>query len=159
MTRWTVLMIAAAAALTQPALAQTSDGVPGDRVVVPLPDVSGLSDDEAQALARDVAQMTVITAECPEHDVSGPEFQLMAGTTDALTERLGDRFPGLLHVCDHLGDKRSETRTRPLGFLIEPAQGRELGNGGHVLTVLLRPEGLVGVFIRQAFSHRLLLLF
>ena len=33
MTRWTVLMIAAAAALTQPALAQTSDGVPGDRVV------------------------------------------------------------------------------------------------------------------------------
>ncbi|WP_252926716.1 hypothetical protein [Paracoccus sp. 08] len=89
MTRWTVLMIAAAAALTQPALAQTSDGVPGDRVVVPLPDVSGLSDDEAQALARDVAQMTVITAECPEHDVSGPEFQLMAGTTDALTERLG----------------------------------------------------------------------
>ncbi len=41
MNRWTVLMIAAAAALTQPALAQTSDGVPGDRVVVPLPDVSG----------------------------------------------------------------------------------------------------------------------
>ncbi len=89
MTRWTVLMIAAATALTQPALAQTSDGVPGDRVVVPLPDVSGLSDDEAQTLARDVAQMTVVTAECPEHDVSGPEFQLMAGTTDALTERLG----------------------------------------------------------------------
>lgn len=89
MTRWTVLMIAAATALTQPAFAQTSDGVPGDRVVVPLPDVSGLSDDEAQTLARDVAQMTVVTAECPEHDVSGPEFQLMAGTTDALTERLG----------------------------------------------------------------------
>lgn len=89
MTRWTALMIAAATALTQPALAQTSDGVPGDRVVVPLPDVSSLSDDEAQALARDVAQMTVITAECPEHDVSGPEFQLMAGTTDALTQRLG----------------------------------------------------------------------
>jgi hypothetical protein len=89
MTRWTVLMIAAATALTQPALAQTSDGVPGDRVVVPLPDVSGLSDDEAQTLARDVAQMTVVTAECPEHYVSGPEFQLMAGTTDALTERLG----------------------------------------------------------------------
>ncbi|TJZ85100.1 hypothetical protein [Paracoccus hibiscisoli] len=89
MTRWTALMIAAATALTQPALAQTSDGVPGDRVVVPLPDVSGLSDDAAQALAHDLAQMTVITAECPEHDVSGPEFQLMAGTTDALTERLG----------------------------------------------------------------------
>lgn len=94
MTRWTALMIAAATALTtpaltHPALAQTSDGVPGDRVVVPLPDVSGLSDAEAQELARDLAQMTVITAECPEHDVSGPEFQLMAGTTDALTERLG----------------------------------------------------------------------
>ena len=59
MTRWTVLMIAAAAALTQPALAQTSDGVPGDRVVVPLPDVSGLSDDEAQALARDAVTLAV----------------------------------------------------------------------------------------------------
>lgn len=89
MTRWTALMIAAATALAHPALAQTSDGVPGDRVVVPLPDVSTLSEAEAQALARDLAEMTVITAECPEHDVSGPEFQLMAGTTDALTQRLG----------------------------------------------------------------------
>ncbi|WP_405402201.1 hypothetical protein [Paracoccus sp. Ld10] len=89
MKRWTVLMIAAGMALTQPALAQTSDGVPGDRVVVPLPDVSDLTDDAAKALARDLAQMTVITAECPEHDVSGPEYQLMVGTTDALTDRLG----------------------------------------------------------------------
>ena len=75
------------AAMGVPAMAQ--DGVPGDRLVVPLPDVSALSDDEAQALARELAQMNVITSECPDHDVSDPEWQLMNGTTDALTARLG----------------------------------------------------------------------
>lgn len=77
-----------AAALVQTANAQ-SDGIAGDRLVVPLPDLAGLSDDQAQALTRDLAQMNVISSECPGFDVTGPEWQLMTGTTDALTGRLG----------------------------------------------------------------------
>lgn len=89
MQRWTVMMIAAVTALVQPALAQTTDGVPGDRLVVPLPDVSALSDEQAQGLAQELAQLNVITSECPDHDISDPEWQLMTGTTDALMKRLG----------------------------------------------------------------------
>lgn len=88
-----VIMIGTVAAgvtlLSATAWAQTADGVPGDRLVVPLPDVSTLAEAEAQALTRELAQMNVVTSECPDHDVTDPEWQLMTGTTDALIERLG----------------------------------------------------------------------
>lgn len=91
MKRWTVMVMSAAVmgALISPAAAQGVDGVPGDRLVVPLPDVSGLDDAQAQDLLRDLAQMNVITSECPDHDVTDPEWQLMTDTTDALMGRLG----------------------------------------------------------------------
>lgn len=87
---WNVLAAATfALALAPAAGAQLADGVPGDRLVVPLPDVSGLSDEQAQDLTRELAQMNVITSECAEYDVTDPEWQLMTGTTDALSARLG----------------------------------------------------------------------
>lgn len=91
MKRWMVMVMSAAVtgALMAPAGAQGVDGVPGDRLVVPLPDVSGLDDAQAQDLMRELAQMNVITSECPDHDVSDPEWQLMTDTTDALMARLG----------------------------------------------------------------------
>lgn len=93
MKSWDVIMIGTVAAgailLAVNAWAQPADGVPGDRLVVPLPDVSTLSEPQAQALMRDLAQMNVVTSECPDQDVTDPEWQLMTGTTDALIERLG----------------------------------------------------------------------
>lgn len=93
MKSWDVIMIGTVAAgailLAVNAWAEPADGVVGDRLVVPLPDVSALPDAEAQELARELAQMNVITSECPDQDVTDPEWQLMTGTTDALIERLG----------------------------------------------------------------------
>jgi len=91
MKRWTVMVISAAMTGMPglPAAAQGVDGVPGDRLVVPLPDVSQLDDAQAQQLMRELAQMNVITSECPDHDVTDPEWQLMTDTTDALMGRLG----------------------------------------------------------------------
>jgi len=93
MKSWDVIMIGTVAAgailLAVNAWAQPADGMPGDRLVVPLPDLSHLSDADAQQLTRELAQMNVITSECPGFEVSDPEWQLMNGTTDALTDRLG----------------------------------------------------------------------
>jgi hypothetical protein len=85
----TVTVTAGAILLGATAWAQGADGVPGDRLVVPLPDISGLNDTQAKDLARDLAQANVITSNCPEYDVSDGVWQLMTGTTDALTAKLG----------------------------------------------------------------------
>lgn len=71
------------------ALAQDTGAVAGDRLVVPLPDVSGLSDDEARALTQELAEANVISDNCPEFEATDGEWQLLNGTSDALTERLG----------------------------------------------------------------------
>ncbi|WP_410217189.1 hypothetical protein [Paracoccus sp. (in: a-proteobacteria)] len=134
MKSWNVMMIALAAAGTllapagwaQTAPDQATDGVPGDRLVVPLPDVSTLSEAEAQDLTRELAQMNVITSNCPAYEVSDPEWQLINGTTDALTQRLGidpvayDReyFRPAFSLlddpsnCDRLGPQARELITR-----------------------------------------------
>jgi hypothetical protein len=70
------------------AWAQGADGVPGDRLVVPLPDISGLNDTQAKDLAQELAQANVITSNCPAYDVPDGAWQLMTGTTDALTAKL-----------------------------------------------------------------------
>ncbi|WP_282603348.1 hypothetical protein [Paracoccus sp. PARArs4] len=94
MKSWDIFMAAALVAgislwahdvTAQPA----PDGVPGDRLVVPLPDVSSLTDDQARSLTRDLAELNVLTENCTGHDISDPEWQLMNGTTDKLIERLG----------------------------------------------------------------------
>ncbi|SCY28918.1 hypothetical protein [Paracoccus tibetensis] len=71
------------------AMAQDAGAVPGDRLVVPLPDVSTLSEEEARDLTRQVAEANVISDNCPAWEATDGEWQLLNGTSDALTARLG----------------------------------------------------------------------
>ena len=58
-------------------------------VTVRMPDVSGLDDDQAQALLTDLAKVNVITSNCPAYPVSDAEWTLIAGTGDKLAAQLG----------------------------------------------------------------------
>lgn len=93
MKTWDAIMIgtvtAGALLLAGQALAQGADGVPGDRLVVPLPDVSALSDDQARELTRELAEANVISENCPDYTINDGEWQLLNGTSDALTAQLG----------------------------------------------------------------------
>ncbi|MDO5622554.1 MAG: hypothetical protein Q4G24_13915 [Paracoccus sp. (in: a-proteobacteria)] len=68
--------------LTGPALA---DG----GVRVQLPDVSGLSRPEAQSLIAELAQVNVITSNCPGYEITDGEWTLITGTGDKLAAQLG----------------------------------------------------------------------
>ncbi|MDO5528050.1 MAG: hypothetical protein Q4F71_01490 [Paracoccus sp. (in: a-proteobacteria)] len=71
-----------AAFLAVPASAQ-------DQVTVPLPDVSGLSQDEAERLIAALAQINVITSNCPGYEITDGEWTLLTGTGDRLAAQLG----------------------------------------------------------------------
>ena len=58
-------------------------------VTVQLPDVSGLSDAEAGALIAELANVNVITSNCPAYPVTDGEWTLITGTGDRLAARLG----------------------------------------------------------------------
>lgn len=58
-------------------------------MTVPLPDTSGLSPDQAQALIAELAQVNVITSNCPGYPVTDAEWTLIAGTGDKLAAQLG----------------------------------------------------------------------
>ena len=58
-------------------------------MTVPLPDTSGLSQDQARALITELAQVNVITSNCPAYPVSDAEWTLIAGTGDKLAAQLG----------------------------------------------------------------------
>ncbi|MDO5658447.1 MAG: hypothetical protein Q4G36_09020 [Paracoccus sp. (in: a-proteobacteria)] len=60
-----------------------------DQITVPLPDVSGLSQDEAEKLIAALAQINVITSNCPGYEISDGEWTLLTGTGDKLAVRLG----------------------------------------------------------------------
>ena len=75
----------AAAALVFATGAAWADG----GMTVPLPDTSGLSADEARALITELAQVNVITSNCPAYPVSDAEWTLIAGTGDKLAAQLG----------------------------------------------------------------------
>ncbi|MDN3712535.1 hypothetical protein QWZ10_13640 [Paracoccus cavernae] len=57
-------------------------------MTVKLPDVAGLSEDEAKALIADLAEVNVITANCPGYEISNGEWTLLTGTGDRLADRL-----------------------------------------------------------------------
>ncbi|MDP5306603.1 hypothetical protein [Paracoccus spongiarum] len=88
MRLWDALMIGAIAggALL---LATTKDSFGGDRLVVPLPDVSALGRTEAESLIRQLAEVNVITSHCPDWPISDGEWTLLTGTGDLLAQRLG----------------------------------------------------------------------
>ena len=58
-------------------------------MTVPLPDTSGLSQAQARALITELAQVNVITSNCPAYPVSDAEWTLIAGTGDQLAAQLG----------------------------------------------------------------------
>ena len=60
-----------------------------DRLSVPLPDISGLSEAEAEALTRELAEVNVITSNCPDYQISDGAWTLMTGTSDLLAAKLG----------------------------------------------------------------------
>lgn len=77
-------MLAAALLATASGAAWADGGM-----TVPLPDTSGLAADEARALITEVAQVNVITSNCPAYPVSDAEWTLIAGTGDKLAAQLG----------------------------------------------------------------------
>lgn len=60
-----------------------------DRVTVPLPDTSGLSRQEGQAMLAELANVNVITSNCPGYQISDGEWMLITGTGDKLAAQLG----------------------------------------------------------------------
>lgn len=58
-------------------------------ITVDLPDVSQLSDADAKALITELANVNVITSNCPGYEISNGEWALVTGTGDRLAARLG----------------------------------------------------------------------
>ena len=74
--------VLAVPALAFPALA---DG----GVTVPLPDTATMSPAEARALMTRLAEVNVITSNCPAYAVSDADWTLITGTGDQLAGQLG----------------------------------------------------------------------
>ena len=60
-----------------------------DRVTVPLPDTSGLAREEGRALLVQLANVNVITSNCPDYPITDGEWMLITGTGDRLAAQLG----------------------------------------------------------------------
>lgn len=59
------------------------------KVAVPLPDLQGISEEDAEKLIAALAQVNVITSNCPEYDITDGEWTLLVGTGDMLAQGLG----------------------------------------------------------------------
>ena len=78
------ILAQSAAILTVTAGIALADGA----ITVQLPDVSGLSDTEAKSLIAELANVNVITSNCPDYAISDGEWTLITGTGDRLAGRL-----------------------------------------------------------------------
>lgn len=58
-------------------------------MTVQLPDVSSVPVAEAKALIAQLAQVNVITSNCPGYEITDGEWTLITGTGDRLAARLG----------------------------------------------------------------------
>ncbi|ABL68553.1 MULTISPECIES: carbohydrate kinase family protein [Paracoccus] len=58
-------------------------------ITVKLPDVSNLSDTEAKSLIAELANVNVITSNCPDYEITDGEWTLITGTGDLLAAKLG----------------------------------------------------------------------
>ena len=74
-----------AGAMPMMATAALADG----GITVQLPDVANLSEAEAKALIAELANVNVITSNCPAYPVTDGEWTLITGTGDRLAARLG----------------------------------------------------------------------
>ena len=88
MRLWDMLMIAVLAAGTL-LLAGAEMSFGGERLSVPLPDLSGMNRNEADMLARQLAEIEVITSNCPDYAITEGEWTLLSGTGDLLAAQLG----------------------------------------------------------------------
>lgn len=64
-------------------------GAQNDQVTVPLPDLSGLSKPEAESLLTELAEVNVITSNCPGYEIADKEWMLITGAGDRLAAQLG----------------------------------------------------------------------
>ncbi|SMO76959.1 hypothetical protein [Paracoccus laeviglucosivorans] len=78
-------MAAAAGALVLMTGAALADG----GVTVQLPDISQIDDAEAARLIEELANVNVITSNCPGYEISNGEWTLITGTGDRLAAKLG----------------------------------------------------------------------
>lgn len=58
-------------------------------VTVQLPDVTAMGDDQARSLIAELANVNVITSNCPGYEISNGEWTLITGTGDRLAAKLG----------------------------------------------------------------------
>jgi len=78
-------LAALAGALILGAGAALADG----GITVKLPDVSGLSETQAKSLIAELANVNVITSNCPDYAITDGEWTLITGTGDLLAAKLG----------------------------------------------------------------------
>lgn len=77
-------------ALAIGALAGLADAaMAGGGITVQLPDVSGLSDMQAKSLIAELANVNVVTSNCPDYAITDGEWTLITGTGDRLAAKLG----------------------------------------------------------------------
>lgn len=67
----------------------TGTALAGGGVTVQLPDVSDLSEAQATSLIAELANVNVITSNCPDYAISDGEWTLITGTGDRLAAQLG----------------------------------------------------------------------
>jgi hypothetical protein len=131
MTRIIAAMLAAVLHLPLTAVIASADG----KVMVPLPDLQGISEADAEKLIAALAQVNVITSNCPEYHITDGEWTLLVGTGDMLAQGLGmdaDTYDETYYgpafrmledpgACDRIGP-----RARPIiDDLIEMGGGTE----------------------------------
>ena len=135
MNRLLAACLAAASAMTTCGLAARADS----KVAVPLPDLGGISQADAERLLAALAQINVITSNCPDYRISDGEWMLLTGTGDMLAARLGidpdtyDRKyygPAFRMIEDPAACDRIGPRARPIiDDLIAMGGGVDEGEG------------------------------
>lgn len=85
MHRLLVALLAAVSAIGAGAIPVGAD----TKVAVPLPDLGGISQGDAERLLAALAQINVVTSNCPAYRISDGEWMLLTGTGDMLAARLG----------------------------------------------------------------------
>ncbi|HMQ42647.1 MAG TPA: hypothetical protein PKC09_15400 [Paracoccus sp. (in: a-proteobacteria)] len=85
MTRIIAAILAAVLHLPLTGAIAAADG----KVMVPLPNLQGISEQDAEKLIAALAQVNVIASNCPEYHITDGEWTLLVGTGDMLAKGLG----------------------------------------------------------------------